>query len=926
MRSASEPWIGTDAPADASHQSQRAARRAKRRKLQASKLVEQPGHPGSKDQVPEEHSGSACASASSPAGTAALDSDIEGADGHASSPSTPHSRQRGRPVQNQSDTRQDERSRYFGLPRHNMSSGRGGVADYKEMYPNDALGEEMGENARVWRVYLDESGRFDDDMLREYMDSLDVHFIFAALFSAVVTTFVVQTSQVFQPDYGRISAAILLELVALRRATSSDEVPPAGVNLESMFFTSTDVWVNVLWFITLALSLGTVLIAAVVKQWLLEYIRTPPGPPRDRALIRHNRYMAFLRWKVPLIVGLIPLLLHISLALFLAGLSVFLYGLSSPASSFVLAVTALTYGCYIATQALAVAHWECSYRTPTTHALRSLLRALLIAYNASLDVHGMYHAFRAWATRIGDHLSPRQTVQDLRHQLSDNISAQIMSWRNTDLHMQLPQSAGVAEINKISTSNLTPDMMRDSLQWLSMNSANPSANDIVVEAFAGKHILDPHTKLAPQVWHASLLNPPPFTINQPSPAASRWLEEILQLADYVSGPLKGSHEGSLTEYPDAVTLRVACSCHQLIRKSLMHYICLAVKSNGQWVQTSQLTVLLNHLKRADRRPPSWLKGIFSRQAIKDSQLFANIIQAARVEVETNRAEIFSAAVQTVYTFTTQQVDSIFALGKAMRAIDGLDADLLSLELTNMERLLNLSTMIASRTGNVDLLITAAKLCRRYSLLDRARILQSKGVRLCTGFVITYICAVLEFPKSSSGRELGVREALEAQLVDVEANLKWIASICDQCSSTSSNFVGALHTLYERTTKNGLWDEALKSSLPPGTVTRHGTAMTDMESSFAEAMGVHVSLISLPDSATLTYAKKLRLKRQSRLADNETRLAGRAWDKALAWLTSWQRGRTTTTDTKPEQGIETSDGGGSGAHANAAASPSTASMV
>ncbi|KAI4525989.1 hypothetical protein K525DRAFT_175523, partial [Schizophyllum commune Loenen D] len=94
--------------------------------------------------------------------------------------------------------------------------------DYKETYPDDPYGAEAGENARVWRVYLE-----------EFRDTLDVHLVFAALFSSVVTGFVVQTSQVLQSDYGHISAALLMELVALQRAGSPDAVPSANVDLDS---------------------------------------------------------------------------------------------------------------------------------------------------------------------------------------------------------------------------------------------------------------------------------------------------------------------------------------------------------------------------------------------------------------------------------------------------------------------------------------------------------------------------------------------------------------------------------------------------------------------------------------------------------------------------------------------------------------------
>ena len=63
-------------------------------------------------------------------------------------------------------------------PNHSLIDCRLAVSDYSDIYPEDPYGAEAGENARVWRVYLDESGQFDDDMLQGFRDSLDVHLIF----------------------------------------------------------------------------------------------------------------------------------------------------------------------------------------------------------------------------------------------------------------------------------------------------------------------------------------------------------------------------------------------------------------------------------------------------------------------------------------------------------------------------------------------------------------------------------------------------------------------------------------------------------------------------------------------------------------------------------------------------------------------------
>ncbi|KAK0478894.1 hypothetical protein IW261DRAFT_193245 [Armillaria novae-zelandiae] len=43
----------------------------------------------------------------------------------------------------------------------------------------------------------------------------------------------------------------------------------------------------------------------------------------ERGRIRHARYMGLEKWRVSIIIGLLPILLHVSLGLFLAGLSVY---------------------------------------------------------------------------------------------------------------------------------------------------------------------------------------------------------------------------------------------------------------------------------------------------------------------------------------------------------------------------------------------------------------------------------------------------------------------------------------------------------------------------------------------------------------------------------------------------------------------------
>ncbi|KAF9017769.1 hypothetical protein BDZ89DRAFT_913992, partial [Hymenopellis radicata] len=74
--------------------------------------------------------------------------------------------------------------------------------------------------SRFFKTYMDESTKFDVDMVENWRDGLDMLLVFAALFSAVVTTFVVQTCQSLRVDYAQVTATLILRLIDVEVAIS----------------------------------------------------------------------------------------------------------------------------------------------------------------------------------------------------------------------------------------------------------------------------------------------------------------------------------------------------------------------------------------------------------------------------------------------------------------------------------------------------------------------------------------------------------------------------------------------------------------------------------------------------------------------------------------------------------------------------------
>ncbi|KAK0231497.1 hypothetical protein IW262DRAFT_1261564, partial [Armillaria fumosa] len=237
--------------------------------------------------------------------------------------------------------------------------------DYEQKFPEDKQDEELGPAARVWRTYIEECAASDGEMVEGWRDGLDVLLVFAGLFSAVVTTFVAQTSQSLQVDYGEVTTLLLIELINVQRSASNgslvNDIPPSDLTFRPSTF---DSWVNGLWFTSLSLSLTAALFAVLTKQWIHQYLSVPSGTPRDRCHVRQFRYMGLEQWRVGFIIGLLPVLMSTSLAVFLVGLVLFIIPLRVSIASVVGAATFISFSAYIVTNFLPIFYPSCPYKTP----------------------------------------------------------------------------------------------------------------------------------------------------------------------------------------------------------------------------------------------------------------------------------------------------------------------------------------------------------------------------------------------------------------------------------------------------------------------------------------------------------------------------------------------------------------------------------
>lgn len=138
------------------------------------------------------------------------------------------------------------------------------------------------------------------------------------------------------------------------------------------------IWLNILWFSGLITSLTSALLGILVKQWLNEYVSLGlSGTSREAARRRQYRLNNLVKWHVGDIVILIPVLLLISLGLFLAGLLVLLWTLH-PTVAIVASVLVGVVGVFtIGVTFLPLFNHGCAYLTPQTFAFYSLWRRVV---------------------------------------------------------------------------------------------------------------------------------------------------------------------------------------------------------------------------------------------------------------------------------------------------------------------------------------------------------------------------------------------------------------------------------------------------------------------------------------------------------------------------------------------------------------------
>ena len=130
---------------------------------------------------------------------------------------------------------------------------------------------------------------------------------------------------------------------------SHTSIPPVDVKPPPFSPPTYAIWVNLLWFLSLVISLTCAMLSTLLQQWARRYIRItqlPRRSPDKRAQIRAFFANGVNKFHVAWAVEALPTLVHLSLFIFFAGLLIFLFNINHTVFSAVVCWVALSAAAY----------------------------------------------------------------------------------------------------------------------------------------------------------------------------------------------------------------------------------------------------------------------------------------------------------------------------------------------------------------------------------------------------------------------------------------------------------------------------------------------------------------------------------------------------------------------------------------------------
>ncbi|KAG8916898.1 hypothetical protein FRC01_002800, partial [Tulasnella sp. 417] len=225
----------------------------------------------------------------------------------------------------------------------------------------------LAQISEFWRRYDRLADIHDKKLTSNLNGNLDVLLIFAALFSAINTTFISITMPDLSPSASDETNTLLRLLVM--KADNNTLTP---TDLAPTFYVSSNsIIVNGLLYASLSCSLLAAVGAMMAKEWLQSFDRTgQTGPLEEQARFRQRKFNGVLEWHLEAVIKFLPNLLLFSVIFFFVGVCLFLFPINTVVAGIVIAFSGIGVvfsGIVIVAGAISP---TCPYQSAASSALR----------------------------------------------------------------------------------------------------------------------------------------------------------------------------------------------------------------------------------------------------------------------------------------------------------------------------------------------------------------------------------------------------------------------------------------------------------------------------------------------------------------------------------------------------------------------------
>ncbi|KAI0249970.1 hypothetical protein BJV78DRAFT_1128823, partial [Lactifluus subvellereus] len=220
-------------------------------------------------------------------------------------------------------------------------------------------------------MYLEVAAKKDEEIAERWKADAKGIILFTGLFSAALAALVTISVQDLRPNSTDISASYLANIFQLLADRDGSHISiPSSLSPPSSDFSVPKhaVWVNSLWFSSLVISITCALLATFVQQWAHRYVKVAASED-PYSLHKQARIRAFFaegldKSQLPLVVGLVPTFLHLSVFLFFAGLCVFLFNLNPTVFKAVVSCVGICVFTYLCIIIMPILRYDTPYHSP----------------------------------------------------------------------------------------------------------------------------------------------------------------------------------------------------------------------------------------------------------------------------------------------------------------------------------------------------------------------------------------------------------------------------------------------------------------------------------------------------------------------------------------------------------------------------------